>query len=374
MLGALCAACSAGGSGGEGLLDDTGSASSSSPSATSTAPPILIDPGGGPGSSIDPSAPGASGCNDLEIKFEREIPTVMFIVDRSSSMFDYGYWEPLKTAVLAVVSSLEHDVRFGLAAYTGVNGGTCPMLNVVDAFALGNAAAISAAYAVTSVDPRTESGGQKTETPTMRAIEAMIPKLAAEEGAKYFVLVTDGEPDFCNDGQEPCAKDQSVAAVQAARTQGIGTFVLGLGNDVHADHLQDLANAGAGLPVRHPGQDLSWCGSNPLHGTYESQGGNATVFAPAVNEAALTEQLKAVVSGVKSCVFELQGKLEVDPEQAFLGKVVVGGEQLQYNDPNGWQLKGANQIELVGEACRKLQEPTATGISFDFPCRAVIVR
>ncbi|MDX2055650.1 MAG: vWA domain-containing protein [Polyangiaceae bacterium] len=372
----LVASCSAGGSKTNPFASGSPEGNTSATAAPTQPTLNLMGPTAG-ASGLNPGAGvnGAvgDGCNDFKVEFTPQTPTVMFVVDRSSSMFDSHYWEPLKAAVLNVVKALDRDVNFGFAAYTGVNGGTCPMLNVVDSFALGNAPVIQQAYDMASADPRIESGAGKTETPTMRAIEQMIPKLVAAPGpgSKYFVLVTDGEPDFCNDGQEPCAKDQSVAAVQTAYTQGITTFVLGLGS---VDALADLANAGAGQPVKNPGQDLGYCGSNPLKGSYAPTGGNAKVFAPELNETALTDQLRAVVAGVKSCVFDLESRLELDPANAGLGKVVLNGTALPYQDPNGWQLKGTTQIELLGTACKSLQDPATSGILFDFPCKAVIIR
>lgn len=328
-----------------------------------------------PTSSIDLGAGTTAACNELAITFKPETPTVLFLVDRSSSMFDSKYWEPLKAAVLEVIKGLEHEVRFGFVAYTGVNGGTCPMLNSVASITLGNAAAIEAAYNASSVDPRVESGGMKTETPTMWAIDATVPKLLAvtEPGSKYLVLVTDGEPDFCDDGREPCAKDLSVAAVQNAFTAGIGTFVLGLGG-VNPAPLQDLANAGAGQPVTMPTQDLSYCGSNPLKGTYAPTGGAAEVFSPAVTTNALADQLRTVIAGVKSCTFQLDATLKIVPEQAGMGQVLLDGMPLTYQSPDGWQMKGNGAVELVGAACKQLQAPTTKGIVFNFPCGTVILR
>ncbi len=45
----------------------------------------------------------SGGCQQLTIAFEPQTPTVMVLVDRSGSMFDSGFWDPLKTAVLKVV-------------------------------------------------------------------------------------------------------------------------------------------------------------------------------------------------------------------------------------------------------------------------------
>jgi hypothetical protein len=201
-----------------------------------------------------------------------------------------------------------------------------------------------------------------------------IPSLAAvtEEGPKYLLLVTDGEPDRCDDGDPACPRDDVIAAVQSAHAQGIGLFVFGLGPDVYAQHLQDVANAGAGLPVARPSENTmyacfggDWANAK---GTYADAGGDAPYFTPAPTDAAALEaELLAAISGVKSCVFDLEGKIEVDIDQASQGEVYIDGESIPYDPDNGWYMSSPTELTLAGEACDKLKAATR-GISFDFPC------
>ena len=87
---------------------------------------------------------------------------------------------------------------------------------------------------------------------------------------KYLLFVTDGEPDRCDGGTPERARDDVIGAVQGARTQGIGTLLFGLGSGVFAQHLQDVANAGAGAPVGRPCDNAydacfggSWANAEP---------------------------------------------------------------------------------------------------------------
>src|SRR5262249_33760763 len=146
-------------------------------------------------------------------------------------------------------------VRYGLMTFTGIAGQECPLITETD-IALQGYADIKAAYDAASMKP-----GSKLETPTGLTInEKAVPKLSSvqDPGGKYIVFVTDGEPDRCDDGTPECARDDVVRAVQAAHAKGITTLVFGLGPQTYAQHLQDVANAGAGQPVGFPADNAKF--------------------------------------------------------------------------------------------------------------------
>ncbi|KYG04961.1 hypothetical protein BE21_43665 [Sorangium cellulosum] len=328
--------------------------------------PIFVGSGGG---LLATSGNGGAGgsCQQLDIAFEPQTPTVMIVVDRSGSMYDSGFWEPLKTAVLNVVESLQAKVRFGFLTFTGIAPDQCPLLAGTDGIALNSHADIAAAYEVASMRP-----GQKLETPTgMTFNETIIPDLLAfgEPGPKYILFVTDGEPDRCDDGPSVCARDDVVGAVQSAYEQGIGTFVFGLGDGDFAEHLQDLANAGAGQPVRRPQNTTQSCFTGA--GTYADVGGTAMYYTPdPTNANALENELNAAISGAKSCTFDLQGSIAVDLDHASEGQVLIDGVPVPYDAQNGWTMESPTQLVLVGDACEQLKAATQ-GISFNFPCEII---
>ncbi|WP_437993850.1 vWA domain-containing protein [Sorangium sp. So ce145] len=311
---------------------------------------------------------GGGACQQLDITFEPQTPTVMIVVDRSGSMYGSGFWDPLKTAVLSVVDRLQDRVRFGFLTFTGTANQQCPLLAGADGIALNHHAAIAAAYDEASTVPP-----GKLETPTaMTFNETVVPELLAfpEPGPKYILFVTDGEPDRCDDVRAECARDDVVGAVQDAYEQGIGTFVFGLGSGALAQHLQDVANAGAGQPVERPrsGTDADcFLGA----GTYADAGGTATYYTPDPTDASsLEDELDAAIAGVKSCTFDLQGSIEVDLRNASLGQVLLDGTPVPYDAQNGWTMESATQLTLVGDACEQLKD--AQEISFDFPCEILV--
>jgi uncharacterized protein YegL len=312
----------------------------------------------------DPGAP----CNQVDLKFEPRLPTVFILVDRSSSMFENMRWDPLKAGVLLMVQSLQHAARFGFSSYTGQNGGVCPDVSTATTLAQDNFAMIELAYNALGAPT------YKGETPTARAIDQTVTVLAADtyNGPKFILLVTDGEPDFCDDANVTCARDAVVGAVQAAHAKGVGTFIFSVG-DVDQSHLADVANAGTGQNVEdHQLAVAQQC--TGVAGTYATPAGNAPFFEPNVNDQQrLADTLASVVSSARSCVFDLQGQIKIDLSEASSGMVALDGKPLPYGDPNGFRMNTATQLELLGDACQQLLKSQDTqSLSINFPCQAVI--
>ncbi len=297
----------------------------------------------------------SDGCADITVQFEKQIPTVVLLIDQSGSMtaaFPGGNrWNVLRNALMdpnnGVVKLLEKDVRFGLTLYTGADANpTCPILSNVS-IALNNYDAINTLY--TSSNPI-------EDTPTGESVDAVVKVLEpfAEPGPKIIVLATDGEPDSCTfkdpapgSPEAQMARDLSVNAVKTAYDKKIQTFVIAVGDQISATHLQDVANAGAGKMVG--GMD------------------NAKYYQP-TDQQALVDAFNEIINGARSCSFTLAGM--VDPMQADKGSVVLDGQKLPYNDPNGWQLNTPTEIELLGTACDTIKQGDHT-LSVTFPCGAV---
>ena len=305
--------------------------------------------GGGLSSGSNTSGAGG-GCPNVVVTYEKQIPTVMLLVDQSGSMTEaFGggsRWSVLHDALLdpstGIVATLESEVRFGLALYTsngGSAGGACPTLTEVPV-ALGNYAAIKAVY-----DPASPEG----DTPTGESIAAVATQLGAvvEEGPKVIVLATDGEPDTCAEPNPQNGQPQSIAAAQAAFAQGIRTYIISVGADVRLGHRQDIANAGAGKPVG---------------------GADDAPYYQALDPASLAAAFDEIINGVRSCVFTLNGSIA--EQNATQGTVSLDGQPLAYGDPDGWKLNGPSEIEITGAACDAIQSGDHT-VAIEFPCGTV---
>src|SRR6478735_4430486 len=312
-----------------------------------------IEPGvdAGPGERPD-------GCVQDEVKVTSPIPTVIMLIDQSGSMVEQfgngNRWNVLRDALIdkntGIISTLESKVRFGLALYTSENGfgsgtppKTCPIITDV-APALNNFAAITAKY---------RANDWKDDTPTGESVDAAVKILDAvsEPGPKVIVLATDGEPDTCADpdtGDEKvreAARALSVTAVQNAFKKQISTYVISVGNEIGEDHLRAVANAGQGLAV-----DVD---ATKRYYLANDQDELATAF-------------DTIVSGVRSCVFTLNGTVQAD--RADSGSVVLDGKFLIYMDKDGWRLTSPSVLELQGAACAALKKSGDHALKINFPC------
>ena len=410
--------------------DSAGGSGSTSPNQPNTPPTTGV---GGPDFNVGEEPDDGitpMGCQQAEREFVPNIPTVYMLVDRSGTMFDpigdVTAWSALRGGVLQVMQELEASVQFGFAAFSGARAaavGGVPQCNLeVPSVspALNNFGAISALYEPLE---RPTSVEQK-ETPTVLALKEVAEELRGitTPGDKYILFVTDGEPDYCDDGNAICPPDSVVGLLQSlsatvdatgAPQTPIHTLVFGISSptaSIRADILQAFANAGAGLATSPPSQNPNqapdpnsiwdqcngvpgWAADFALTGKPLTRGqtigtyvadptlaGAAPVYRPdPTNQAALTDQLRVALAGVKSCTFDLgEDGVKVDLTRTDLGdraRVIVNGTAVAFDAANGWSMANETTVTLAGAACDMWRTPEmATSISFDFPCDIFVPR
>jgi len=375
---------------------------------------INVDPNGATGNLATGNGGGNGGdmCQHAEVNFVPKTPTIFVLVDRSDSMFvpdsktQVVNWDPLKAGVLSVVKQLEGQVNFGFGAFTGqeAQGATAAKCPIFDSIA----PAINNADAITAVYPAGRIAGATGQTPVVQVLP-LVEKLLMQpgvEGDKYVLFVTDGEPDFCDNGDSKCPMDAVVAGVQKLASDGIHTIVFGIGSSIIQESgafLQALANAGASLPAPLPfgantkEQDAcyacqsiapwlaQWTAAGATHdcatagqqtlGKYGTAATNATVYHPdAADQAKLTAEIANVVKGIKSCTFDLGGDISVNLALLDRASVSIEGQPLPLAQDNGWRMNSPTQVELVGSACATWNDPKSTHIDFNFPCDIIVVK
>jgi hypothetical protein len=251
------------------------------------------------------------------------VPTVLLLVDGSSSMFDAMLWEPTYEVLMnpdtGVVAAFEDRVRFGFMSFHGNSTPTseedaaCATLNSVE-YAFDNRDAIDAVYGAILA---ARDLLVKWETPTGHVIRRAAMSLDADAGDKYILMITDGDPNTCRTLDPQCGQDVAIAAAQYAYGLGIRTLVVGVGDFADAatacdsytrcgpGYLQDMANAGIGEPVapQDPNYIYQPCAAangNMLVANYADAGGTASFSLAATPEALdteLTRVLQAIVDG-----------------------------------------------------------------------------
>jgi hypothetical protein len=314
-----------------------------------------------------PGGDGSAGdsdpyvCADVVVEAARVTPTVMLIIDQSSSMtasFSGGSrWNVLKNFLLddpdGLIASLDDQVEFGLALYSaesedGGSGGPpigeCPRLTQV-APGPNNYAAIETVYRPANVIE---------DTPTGDAIEAILDSLLSipdpDPDPTIFIVATDGEPDTCRELDPQNGQPEAIAAVERAFDSGIRTFMISVGEGtVSASHMQDMANAGLGM-----------------------RGRGSAEYWEAGDDATLRRALEDIVGGVLSCDISLNGTIE-NIDEACTGTVRLNGRDLACDDPDGWEATSPNTIRLNGAACDELTMTRGAILEATFPCDIVII-
>lgn len=294
---------------------------------------------GGGGSSEDSSA----GCGFITLKTDPITPNVILIIDQSKSMTDNKFgtsnrWVALRDSLLSetgLIKELEHVVRFGAAFYSGREGNaTCPMLTEVE-LALDNYATLKAKYPKDTI----------AETPTGDAIEAVLAKLSTgmqvdtQVVPTIFVLATDGEPDRCEELNPQRGQQEALDAVKHAYSQGIRTYIIGVGDEVSDGHMQEVANAGVG-----------------------QSSGNAPKWR-ANDDKGLRDALRTIVGGQVGCKVPLKGKVTGG---VCAGQIKVNGRPVACNTTDGYQIVDTGAaVQLHGSSCDAIKKGEVLSAMFE---------
>jgi hypothetical protein len=306
----------------------------------------------------DPNAPPPL-CQNIDISTGRVAPDVLIVLDRSSSMKTdmVNRWDPSVSGLTSITAKLESQIRFGLMAFPGPGNATdgggerCAPGELDVPIELNNAAPIAAKLTGYELVNSTPTAGTLEAAHTIFKTRK-APADMGTLGTPYVVLVTDGAPncngrDFTPNGFDQPAFQASVAAITSMAKDGIKTFVLGY--DANSDpqlkmSLDAMAVAGDTGDTEH----------------HEIE-----------NEAGLIDAFTAIAGKAVSCDFTLS-EPPADPSYVL---VKVGGQQLNYGDPNGWSLSDDKlTLTLQGDSCGKLPKVEGSHVSVQVQCVVVPVQ
>ncbi|HEY1558928.1 MAG TPA: vWA domain-containing protein [Kofleriaceae bacterium] len=290
-------------------------------------------------------------------------PSIELLLDRSGSMAmndisptRYKALHTALTSATGAITQTQADVYFGAALFSG-DFNPCPPNAQLDQSATQNTSVARALNNANAIDALIASNTPSGSTPTADWVTAVTADFGANPppmgSPPLILLATDGEPNACGNGNDNGA---AVAAAQAAYAAGVRLFIIGLQlNDQTAiQFLQDMANAGTGMPT---GQAPMCAGCAPYY--------------TANNPTDLVNGVNAIISGVLSCDLTLSG--QVDPTQASQGTVTLNGMMLTYG--TDWTVTGGGTtLELLGSACSMLEASTNPQVDASFPCGDVIIQ
>jgi hypothetical protein len=325
-----------------------------------------VDEDGKPGVNSGPDA-----CADVETTPVRTVPTVVFLVDGSSSMKcvypedtsttcdaqlddpkprpgEKTRWQALSEALKGtsgapgLIESLGSVIRFGLWIYNDN-----PVKPECPGFASRVDPNLDQTSAITSAFPAEPPG---YNTPTGLALSALVASLPTPDqrdqmklGPQRIVLATDGEPFACMNRETLAAPAMDYASVLSATAEAdakdIDVYVMSLApaSGDFASHLDQVAQAG------HTGQ----------------------AYAPA-NKDQLSAALNAIIEEAISCTVEIEG--EIDDPAVCKGKARLGDSMLRCGDPNGFTIVDAQHVRLEGTACERFKREPGIELSMTFPC------
>jgi hypothetical protein len=310
---------------------------------------IILDP-----QETDPDKPldEVPECIEGQVEFEAIVPEVSLLLDRSGSMTGslgtVTRWEALGLVLLGdpdnvedhgVVGDFEDRVAFGASFYTTGSGPSGCALDLESvAVARNNYRDIRQRYSQI---------GPTGWTPTGEAVRAIVANALLNDlsgGPKILVLATDGAPGTCAPATE-LATTLVENEVASAFEDGMQTFAIAIDTGTDAPHMQRVANLGVGLAAD----------ADP-----------PAPYFTAESQEELELAFSTILADVpRSCVFSLNG--EVDPDEADEGTVILAGEELGYEDSDGWVLAEVDQVELVGSSCDQIRAGEED-LDISFPC------
>ncbi len=312
-------------------------------------PPLQDDPDTRPPRDGPPRIFDPLHCSDFFFDYAVEPATVLLVVDRSGSMeLDFGgqrRWDVVRDALFdeegGLVTNLGDTARFGLAFYSsldGFAGGTCPMMDYAEP-------AVAAAGELRGIFDGTEplTNG---DTPTGEALEAALAFLEADgaAGPRYLILITDGEPDSCAVPDPQEGQPQALSAAERVFEAGVEMFVVGVSEDVAAEHLQHMANVGQGVRA------------DAVFGEDDEA---VQPIAASDDPKILAEQIRGALGDVRSCSIPL-GE-DVDFGGSF--ELILDGAPLPAN-----AFIVEDQTLLLGdEACDRVLSDART-LDISVPC------
>jgi hypothetical protein len=375
-VGALCAGLAVVGCGFSPGKPSSGNGGSAGFSAVGSAGVTGIGNFGG-NSSGSGGVAGQVGCATFPKSSSKLPPDVLVILDASGSMNEdstntscgnngcgaTSKWALMTPAINQVVNDTQMDVNWGLKFFADM-GNTCGVNAATVAVNIATNNAMPIATAITGRTTNTGAGmggvANGSRTPTRAAMNAGVTYLTAlgmtEPNPKFIVLATDGSPNCPATGSSDADDSPgAIAAVAAAKTAGIPTFVVG------------IATSG--------GTAETTLNSMAVAGGYPQMGA-ATQYYAVSDTAGFAAVLRTLVGMVTTCQFSIPTPPTTDGTTSREDIQVTGGTgtppdtTIAPDATNGWTYtdNSHTSITLHGSSCDAVTAGTITTVTIIFNC------
>ena len=308
-------------------------------------------------------------CVDGRFALVRREAQMVFVVDRSGSMSQPlngggpSRWDAMRSVFGRTLRPFEDAIRMGALLYPRrpdsaalASAQACDQLPGTGLDVVprrGQAGAVLTA--INTVGP---SGATPTAAAVLRATRFTLAE-GSRELARYLVVATDGAPNCnptlnpatctCSYGSVSCASagigaryclddDGAVAAITAARAQGVTTFVVGIDGDLSPEYVAVLDR-------------MAVAGGRPLAGTRR--------YYSIQDEPALSRAFEEIQRTVVRCAYVTPSRPD-DPERI----TVRAAGTIVRRDPSrrdGWDWTDAayGELTLFGPACDRVVSSAA---------------
>ncbi len=289
-------------------------------------------------------------CDRQMANFQVLAPNIYFLFDKSGSMGQYYNCtcndirccqehsmpypiDQAKDGLDAVADALAGQVRFGMTAYPlPPANGFVPSCDSTELLSIGDHTAdeVKQSYAALQAEGSTPTGTSLWRLREQGALsDPADPNDAGR--AKAVILITDGNPNVCED------EHAAVEEAAALAAEDINVYVIGFRSEANEQVLNDIAQAG---------------------GTDNPNDASRRFYV-----AEDTQQLVDVISQISSDIVDCSYILDPKPEDTNKIWVKLNGEFLPRDGYSYESSTGA--LQLSGEACESLKEVDASMASLE---------
>lgn len=289
------------------------------------------------------------GCTPGSFTLAKALPTVMFVLDRSGSMgFSFGStgtrWSVLSSGLAKALPSVDGRMQIGVLLFPDAASRRDLGCAISGAASLlpktGNVKPL-----LNLMMSSTPAGGTPTAAALDGANKALL-SVRSSRSARAMVLATDGGPN-CNGGLDPrtCAcsdsavgcrfnanqcldQDRTVARLASYASQGVPTYVIGIGSDTSEATLDAMAVAGG----------------RPRSGAHR--------YYAATSEQELDAALVTIRDNVGACTYLTPSVPDAEGHLAL----TIDGKLVPFDGANGWSWidQSNGEIVLSGAACDRV--------------------